>query len=296
MSDLEDLPDEEKEDIIPHQRLTINNTTALTAALKRIALPLSSMPFSEHLSITTAEPVSIPDVSDDLARELALYSQCLTAVQTARPILRTEGAPFSRPKDYFAEMVKADEHMAKIKAKLIEAAASKKASAEARKQRDLKKFGKQVQIAKVQEREKEKKTTLEKIKTLKRSEYIRSITKQEKILTLSPERQGADATDTNEAELFDVALDDAAEDPRPNRRDSRGKSGDNKRAKKDAKYGHGGKKRHAKSGDAMSSGDLSGFSVKGMKGRSSGGSGGFKKGGASSRPGKGRRAVSAGKR
>ena len=169
MSDLEDLDEEEKEDIIPHQRLTINNTVALTAALKRIALPISKLPFSEHQSVTTSEPVSIPDVSDDLNRELAFYAQSLSAVQEARKSLKAEGVPFTRPTDYFAEMVKADEHMAKIKAKLIDEAASKKASAEARKQRDLKKFGKQVQVAKIQERDKERKQTMEKIKVLKRS-------------------------------------------------------------------------------------------------------------------------------
>lgn len=169
ISDLEDLDDEEKEDIIPHQRLTINNTVALTAALKRIALPITKLSFSEHQSITTSEPVSIPDVSDDLNRELAFYAQSLSAVQEARKKLKAEGVPFTRPTDYFAEMVKADEHMAKIKAKLIDEAASKKASAEARKQRDLKKFGKQVQVAKIQERDKERKQTLEKIKVLKRS-------------------------------------------------------------------------------------------------------------------------------
>lgn len=169
MSDLEDLDEEEKEDIIPHQRLTINNTVALTAALKRIALPVSKLPFSEHQSVVTSEPVSIPDVSDDLNRELAFYAQSLSAVQAARKLLKAEGVPFTRPTDYFAEMVKADEHMAKIKAKLIDEAASKKASAEARKQRDLKKFGKQVQVAKLQERDKERKQTMDKIKVLKRS-------------------------------------------------------------------------------------------------------------------------------
>lgn len=77
--------------------------------------------------------------------------------------------PFSRPTDYFAEMVKSDEHMGKIKKKLFDEAAAKKASAEARKQRDLKKFGKQVQVAKLQQRDKEKRETLEKINSLKRS-------------------------------------------------------------------------------------------------------------------------------
>lgn len=170
MSDLEDIDDEEREDMIPHQRLTINNTIALTAALKRISLPIASLPFSEHQSITSDEPTEIADVSDDLNRELAFYSQSLAAVNAARALLKAEGVAFTRPTDYFAEMVKADEHMEKIKRKLIDEAAGKKASADARKQRDLKKFGKQVQVAKLQERDKERKQTLDKIKTLKRSE------------------------------------------------------------------------------------------------------------------------------
>lgn len=176
ISDLEDLDDEEKEDMIPHQRLTINNTIALTAALKAIALPISKLPFSEHQSLTTSAPVEIADVSDDLTRELAFYAQSLSAVQIARGLLKAEKAPFSRPTDYFAEMVKDDEHMGRIKGKMIEEAASKKASAEARKQRDLKKFGKQVQVARQQERDKEKRETLDKIKTLKRSMSIGGLT------------------------------------------------------------------------------------------------------------------------
>ena len=64
-----------------------------------------------------------------------------------------------------------------------------------------------------------------------------------------------------------------------------------KRQKKDAKYGFGGKKRHLKSGDAMSSGDLSSFSAKRMKSGGFGGKpgGGAKKGGKAPRPGKSRR-------
>lgn len=171
MSDLEDLDDEEREDMIPHQRLTINNTVALTAALKRISLPVATLPFSEHQSITSDKPTEIEDVSDDLKRELAFYSQSLEAVKSARLLLKAEGVLFTRPTDYFAEMVKADEHMEKIKRKLVDEAAGKKASADARKQRDLKKFGKQVQVAKLQERDKERKQTLDKIKTLKRSMF-----------------------------------------------------------------------------------------------------------------------------
>ena len=82
---------------------------------------------------------------------------------------------------------------------------------------------------------------------------------------------------TNEADLFDVALEE--ETKGSSRKDRNG--GPNKRQRKDAKFGFGGKKRFAKSSDAISSGDLSGFSTKKMKG-------GAKK----QRPGKARRAAS----
>jgi rRNA-processing protein EBP2 len=64
-----------------------------------------------------------------------------------------------------------------------------------------------------------------------------------------------------------------------------------KRQKKDSKFGFGGKKRHAKSNDAASAGDLGGFSVKRMK---AGGGGGSK--GKTPRLGKSKRKAAAGKR
>ncbi|KAH6603375.1 hypothetical protein Trco_008150 [Trichoderma cornu-damae] len=189
VSDLEDLEEEEREDIVPHTRLTINNTSALLAALERISIPTDkSVPFASHQSIVSSAETSesIPDVSDDLQRELAFYSQCLEAVRLGRSRLISEGVPFSRPKDYFAEMVKEDAHMEKIKAKLVEEASAKKAAAEARKLRDLKKFGKQVQVSKLQERQKAKREVLEKIKTLKRKR-----------------QEHSSDVGTNEADIFD---------------------------------------------------------------------------------------------
>ncbi|KAG8413262.1 RRNA processing protein [Metarhizium acridum] len=271
-SDLEDLDDEDREDLIPHTRLTINNTSALQAALDRISIPTDkSATFASHQSIVSSVNTadSIPDISDDLQRELAFYSQCLDAAKEGRTRLLAEGVPFSRPKDYFAEMVKEDAHMEKVKAKLIEEASAKKAAAEARKLRDLKKFGKQVQVAKLQERQKAKRETLEKIKTLKRKR-----------------QESGNDMNTNEADLFDVSVDNElakhAQSMGSSRGGPSGKGVNVKRQKKNEKYGFGGKKRHAKSGDAISSGDLSSFNTKKMKA----GSRGKPK---ASRPGKSRR-------
>ncbi|PNP38146.1 hypothetical protein TGAM01_v207902 [Trichoderma gamsii] len=270
VSDLEDLEEEEKEDIVPHTRLTINNTSALLAALERIAIPTDkSAPFASHQSIVSATETSesIPDVSDDLQRELAFYSQCLEAVRLGRSRLISEGVPFSRPKDYFAEMVKEDAHMDKIKAKLVEEASNKKAAAEARKLRDLKKFGKQVQVSKLQERQKAKRETLDKIKTLKRKR----------------QEHNSDVG-TKEADIFDVSVDNEIAKHSQRSGSTRQQSGAHapnaKRQKKNEKFGFGGKKRHAKSGDAVSSGDLSRFNVKRMKSKAS-------------RPGKSRRKAAA---
>lgn len=106
---------------------------------------------------------------------------------------------------------------------------------------------------------------------------------------------------THEADLFDVAVDKELSKPgrsgdKDKGKDSRSGSGRgalkgsqrNKRQKKDEKFGFGGKKRHAKSGDAMSSSDLSGFDPKRMKA----GGGRVSK---TSRPGKNRRKAMSGR-
>jgi rRNA-processing protein EBP2 len=85
--------------------------------------------------------------------------------------------------------------------------------------------------------------------------------------------------------MFDIGLDTETKKPRTS-----GKAGDkdsdkksnHKRQKKNEKYGFGGKKRHAKSGDAQSTSDMRDFSAKGMKSKP------FT--GAKKRPGKARRA------
>ncbi len=119
------------------------------------------------------------------------------------------------------------------------------------------------------------------------------------------ERQdgGSSGLGANEVDdLFDVAVDNELKSGTSNsKKRSAGDHGPSsaKRQKKDSKYGFGGKKRFGKSGDAMSSGDLSSFSAKRMKsgGGSRGGpAGGGAKKGAKPRLGKSRRQAQAGKR
>ncbi|KAK6526857.1 rRNA-processing protein and EBNA1-binding protein ebp2 [Arthrobotrys megalospora] len=246
LSEISEEDQDPEADIIPRQKLTIDNHSALQASHASIALPIKkSTPFSLHHTIITSTPVEIKDVHDDLTRELAFYTQALDAAKQGRALLLAEGASFTRPTDYFAEMVKSEEHMGKIKDKIKEEAAMKQASADAKRQRDLKKFGKQVQVARLQERQKEKREMLDKINVLKRK------------------RAGADLGDENEGDPFDIAIEKAS---KVNGREGRDRKGPNaKRQKRNEKFGYGGKKKFSKSGDAVSSGDLTGFNSKGMK-------------------------------
>lgn len=261
---LSDVEVDSDADIVPHTKLTINNMAALRESLARIELPWSKHSFIEHQSIISDNKIEseIKDIYNDTERELLFYKQGLDAVKQSRKTLLKLKIPFSRPMDYFAEMVKSDEHMDKLKNKLLTEAANKKASEEAKRQRQLKKFGKQVQHATLQERAKQKKEILEKIKSLKKKRGANEISN--------------DNDYDNNDDDFQIALEEATENNRTGG-DNKRRKPNSKRLAKDAKYGFGGKKRGKRENDAASSADISGFSTRKMKGKSS------------SRPGKSKR-------
>ncbi|KAG7697059.1 hypothetical protein KL930_002491 [Ogataea haglerorum] len=168
-------------DVVPHTKLTVNKVAALKQSLASFALPWDKLPFDEHQSVTSSERVDtqVKDVYEDTERELAFYKQGLEAAKIARQKLLALNVPFTRPPDYFAEMVKSDAHMDQLKVKLIKEASEKKAREEARRQRQLKKFGKQVQNETLQKRQKEKSEALAKIKSLKRKKRNHEIDEEE---------------------------------------------------------------------------------------------------------------------
>ncbi|RUP45028.1 eukaryotic rRNA processing [Jimgerdemannia flammicorona] len=256
---LEDLDESdiegEDEDLVTEQRITVNNQPALIRIYNDFKL--KSLPWIETMTVTSAEPLVLKDVHNDLERELAFYQQALSAAKEGREKTKAAGVQFSRPDDYFAEMVKSDEHMEKVRQRLLDETASIKAAEEARRQRDLKKFGKKVQVEKLQARQKQKADELEKIKLMKRK------------------RKGADDMTGGEDE-FDISLDDGDDSKRGSKRAKGGKDAkgnasyrDGKnfnRARKDSKYGFGGKKRFAKSNTAESAADISDFNPRKNKG------------------------------
>lgn len=168
-------------DVVPKTKLTIDNDQAIKEAYERIRIPWNKHPFDESQAITyhTKVATEITDLNDDIQRELQFVKQALDAATEGKKKLLALKVPFSRPADYFAEMVKSDAHMEKLRLKLVEEATEKKAKEEARKQRQLRKFGKQVQHETLQQRQKDKRETLEKIKSLKRQRKNNDITADE---------------------------------------------------------------------------------------------------------------------
>ncbi|CAK7337095.1 unnamed protein product [Dovyalis caffra] len=104
------------------------------------------------------------DVNDDLTRELAFYTQALEGTRQAYAELESMGIPFLRPPDYYAEMVKSDTHMEKVKGRLLAEKRSIEEAEERRKARESKKLAKEVQLKKQKERNAQKKTAIETVK------------------------------------------------------------------------------------------------------------------------------------
>jgi rRNA-processing protein EBP2 len=50
------------------------------------------------------------------------YKLALDQIPVARKMAAKHDIPFSRPSDYYAEMVKSDEHMERVRTKLVEEA------------------------------------------------------------------------------------------------------------------------------------------------------------------------------
>lgn len=188
--------------------------------------------------------------------------------------------PHRRPDDYFAEMLKSDDHMARVKDKLL--FEQKKMSAvEARKKRQSSAtFGKQVAAERLKARAADKKATLDNIAAWRKQRG----------------RNGNSATG-GAGDEGDI---DAVLAGQGGGREGGGKK-NFKRAGKDKKYGFGGApKRFGKTNDAKSSKSLKDYSAgrnkalpPGVKPKGRGGSSGGGKGGA--RPGKFARTAAKGK-
>ncbi|KAL6761298.1 eukaryotic rRNA processing protein EBP2-domain-containing protein, partial [Haematococcus lacustris] len=218
--------------------------------------------WEETQAITHDDPKQVEDADDDIARELAFYTQALSAAQQA--IVRFQGSstPWLRPADYYAEMVKTDQHMAKVKEQLMYEQRSIEQAEERRKQREAKQYSKQVQADKQKERNASKKRAISDVSKLRKQrvksgfagelDYDAEMAAMERGTDSRGSGRGGRGERGGQRGRGGTVRDRGAP---PGRQQPLNK----KRQARDAKFGHGGAKRLSKQNDAMSAADMDGY-------------------------------------
>lgn len=289
--DEEDEDDEEDEEqgqeIEAGVRKAIYDVDGLHETLEDIGWTTEA-PWDETQVITGKDEAQVDDVDDDLARELSFYNQALSAAQEAIGKFEAAGLSWARPVDYYAEMVKTDQHMAKVKEQLMFEQRQIELAEERRKQREQKQYSKQVQAERLKEKAQDKKRQIDSISKLRKQR----------------EKEGFKGEHDYDAELKNL---EPKRRQAGNKFQDRRQEGSNapvnkKRQQKNQKYGFGGPKRMSKQNDAVSAASMDGYRAPGKKG--SGGNnkrgglkakGGVKKPQQKQRPGKSKRQAQGGK-
>ncbi|CAN4089763.1 unnamed protein product [Withania somnifera] len=140
----------------------VYNRDGLLERLADISWP-DDLDWTHRLNMDREEQEEV-DVNDDLAREHSFYTQGLEGIRQAYVNFQVTGEPFLRPSDYYAEMVKSDTHMEKVKGRLLAEKKRVEDSEERRKARENKKLAKEIQAQKMKERSKQKKQEIESVK------------------------------------------------------------------------------------------------------------------------------------
>jgi len=234
----------------PKPKSFVNDEVGILQKLEEIKLKFSgeeTVPWDETLAVTSRRPLELKNVHDDLEREPAFYALCKGNVDEAIEKLEKAAIPWKRPNDYFAEMIKSDDHMMKVKQKRLEEKAQLEKAEKVRQLRREKKIAKQVQQERQIQKKQQQKANQEAVKLWRKAR----------------KKSGESGVDDE----FPLEVLDS-ENPATKMKETLSKTNAKattkkswKRIAKDKKYGYGGKKRGLKRNDAESSADLSSFSV-----------------------------------
>eukprot|EP00884_Botryococcus_braunii_P000296 jgi/Botrbrau1/10267/Bobra.0140s0020.2 len=216
-------------------RPKIYNADALHDKLEDISWP-QGREWLEAQALTLDAP-PIDDIEDDLARELSFYTQALEAAKEGIRRFDAAGVGWKRPPDYYAEMVKSDEHMARIKQQLMFEERQILEAQERRKQRESKKFQKEVMAERKKEKVQAKKHMIAQVSQLRKQRSKGGF-------------QG-DLDVDSELKRMERPPAHLGERIRPGERKL-----SKKREYRNAKFGFGGKRRKDKQNDAVSSANM----------------------------------------
>jgi rRNA-processing protein EBP2 len=193
------------------------------------------------------------------------YGQALAAVSAARSEFERQKVPHRRPDDFFAEMLKSDAHMADVKAKLLAEQGRMQASEGRRAAKESAAFHKQAESEKAKVKAGEKRASMDALKQWRKHKGdARPELSSDKDLEALFKGSGSGTASGGRGAGAGAGA-GAGRGGDTGDRFAAGKGG--KRKYKDKKYGHGGPKHFSKENDAKSSGNMKGFSVKGMKSR-----------------------------
>lgn len=136
---------------------------------KRDAIDLG-LDFPQTLAVVSRIPVQdvVPNHDDDLTREKAFYTQAQAAVAIARQKLEAMKVPYLRPDDYYAEMLKSDGHMQRIRDTLLFEERKMAAFQRRKKAQEHKKFGKQLNAEKIKNKAAEKRMAIDAISQIRK--------------------------------------------------------------------------------------------------------------------------------
>jgi len=179
-------------------------------------VPPTPLPFEEGKAASL-------DIHDDLKREVAFYDMALEAVHIGRSECTEAEIPFTRPEDFFVEMVKTDDHMARVKDRLIFETKKMEAVSQRRSNKEFKLRAKESQQNKIAEKAKRKKDHFQEVE------------------------EWAESAKANRGQ-------DDAGGKKGNNRD---------RQYADKKFGFGGKKGRFKQNDHTTKNDMSGYNPNG---------------------------------
>ncbi|KAK6104259.1 Eukaryotic rRNA processing protein EBP2 family protein [Brugia pahangi] len=148
--------------IVEKKRPIINKKAELEDKIKKLAMNLAWL---ETLDVeVNNDHLNEKVLSDDFEREIIFYKQAEKAAQIAISRLREMGVRIFRPTDYYAEMVKSDQHMQKIRQRMAEIEESKQKLEAIRRIREEKKFAAKVQKKVIERKQSEKKILAEAVK------------------------------------------------------------------------------------------------------------------------------------
>lgn len=261
---LEDDSSEEEEDPNDQadgKRPSSSATTSLEGNIKglrsvtaHLLADKALLPWAETFDIIPSTPLpfgrksedgSVIDVHDDLKREVAFYNMALEAVHDGRKKCEDSNIPFSRPEDFFAEMVKTDDHMAMVKDRLIFEGKKMEAFEQRKSNRELKLRAKESHAHRIVEKAKAKK------------KHMQDVDDWAKNAASNRAGGGRVRDDDDDAYLNKMGVG-------PNK----------KRQGMNSKYGFGGKSSRFKQNEKSSLNDMSGYNPRGGNGgmgKSSGG-------------------------